>query len=317
MPFAGAKILDKGLIPVIDIKPLIDNTDPVAVASNLHKASQKIGFLYVKGHGISKSVIDNARNSAMNFFHLSDSKKNQVNLHGVHRGWIGANRAIMDKSMKPDLKESFIWGAEISKEESLNNHYAYGNNKWPTSLPNFKNHSLDFFQQTNSVARQLLRGFAISLGLKDNFFTSDQVQALTRASYVYYPPQSERMGEDQFGVGPHTDFGVLTVLSQDHIGGLQVLDLNGNWVHAPPIEDTLVVNVGDLLSRWTDGIFRSTPHRVVNRSGKERLSLVLAYDPSPNMMIDPHDIFGDQCATEHKPITCGDYLTWRFEKSFS
>ena len=306
MPFAGAKILDKGLIPVIDIKPLIDNTDPVAVASNLHKASQKIGFLYVKGHGISKSVIDNARNSAMNFFHLSDSKKNQVNLHGVHRGW-----------MKPDLKESFIWGAEISKEESLNNHYAYGNNKWPTSLPNFKNHSLDFFQQTNSVARQLLRGFAMSLGLKDNFFTSDQVQALTRASYVYYPTQSERMGEDQFGVGPHTDFGVLTVLSQDHIGGLQVLDLNGNWVHAPPIEDTLVVNVGDLLSRWTDGIFRSTPHRVVNRSGKERLSLVLAYDPAPNTMIDPHDVFGDHYATEHKPITCGDYLTWRFEKSFS
>ena len=125
------------------------------------------------------------------------------------------------------------------------------------------------------------------------------------------------MGEDQFGVGPHTDFGVLTVLSQDHIGGLQVLDLNGDWVHAPPIEDTLVVNVGDLLSRWTNGIFRSTPHRVVNRSGKERLSLVLAYDPSPNMIIDPHDIFGDQCATEHKPITCGDYLTWRFEKSFS
>ncbi|MBT5430149.1 MAG: isopenicillin N synthase family oxygenase, partial [Rhodospirillaceae bacterium] len=135
--------------------------------------------------------------------------------------------------------------------------------------------------------------------------------------YVYYPTQSEIMGEDQFGVGPHTDFGVLTVLSQDHIGGLQVLDLNGDWVHAPPIEDTLVVNVGDLLSRWTNGIFRSTPHRVVNRSGKERLSLVLAYDPSPSTMIDPHDIFGDQYATEHKPITCGDYLTWRFEKSFS
>ena len=317
MPFAEAKILDTDLIPVIDIKPLIDNTDPVTVASNLHKASQKIGFLYITGHGIPKSVIDNARNNAMNFFHLSVTKKRQVNLHGVHRGWLGANRAIMDKSMKADLKESFIWGAEIPKEESVNNHYAYGNNKWPISLPNFKDHSLEFFKQTNSVARQLLRGFAISLGLKDNFFTSDEVQALTRASYVYYPTQSERMGEDQFGVGPHTDFGVLTVLSQDHIGGLQVLDLNGDWVHAPPIEDTLVVNVGDLLSRWTNGIFRSTPHRVVNRSGKERLSLVLAYDPSPSTMIDPHDIFGDQYATEHKPITCGDYLTWRFEKSFS
>ena len=317
MPFAEAKILDKGLIPVIDIKPLINNTDPLSVATNLYKASQEIGFLYVRGHGIQQSVIDNARDNAMNFFHLSDTKKKQVNLHGVHRGWIGPNRAIMDKNMKSDLKESFIWGAEISKEESVNKHYAYGENKWPTSLPNFKKHSLDFLVQVNSVARQLLRGFAISLGLQDDFFSSDGNQALTRASYVYYPTQSEEMGEEQFGVGPHTDFGVLTVLSQDHIGGLQVLDLNGDWIHAPPIEDTLVVNVGDLLSRWTDGIFRSTPHRVVNRSGKERLSLVLAYDPAPDTMIDPLDVLGDQHSSENKPITCGDYLTWRFEKSFS
>ena len=317
MPFAEAKTLDKALIPVIDIKPLIDNSDPVSVATNLYKASQEIGFLYVKGHGIPQLVIDNARSDAMNFFNLSNSRKQQVSLHGVHRGWIGPNRAIMDKNMKADLKESFIWGAEISKEQLSNKHYAYGENRWPISPPDFKDHSLAFFEQTDIVARQLLRGFALSLGLEEDFFMSDGTQALTRASYVFYPSQSEKMGKDQFGVGPHTDFGVLTVLSQDHIGGLQVLDLKGEWVHAPPIEGTLVVNVGDLLSRWTDGIFRSTPHRVVNRSGKERLSLVLAYDPAPSTMIDPLDVLGNHHSTQHKPITCGDYLTWRFEKSFS
>ena len=87
----------------------------------------------------------------MNFFHLSETKKKQVNLHDVHRGWLGPNRATMDRSMKADLKESFIWGAEIPKEESVNNHYAYGKNKWPISLPNFKDHALEFFQQTNSA----------------------------------------------------------------------------------------------------------------------------------------------------------------------
>ena len=140
---------------------------------------------------------------------------------------------------------------------------------------------------------------------------------MSRASFVYYPPQPPTRGADQFGVGPHTDFGVLTVLGQDDVGGLQVQDVNGNWVAAPPLPGTLIVNVGDLLARWTNDAYRSTPHRVVNTSGKERLSLVLAYDPDPQTMIDPRAVFGQSVQTTHDPITCGDYLTWRFEKAFS
>ncbi len=125
------------------------------------------------------------------------------------------------------------------------------------------------------------------------------------------------MGEDQFGVGPHTDFGVLTVLCQDSVGGLQVEDINGEWIEAPPIEGTLIVNVADLLARWTDGAYKSTPHRVVNSSGRERLSLVLAFDPDPDTVIDARDVFGPDHEAGQPPITCGDYLTWRFEKAFS
>ena len=125
------------------------------------------------------------------------------------------------------------------------------------------------------------------------------------------------MGDDQFGVGPHTDFGVLTVLCQDAVGGLQVEDLNGDWVHAPPIEGTLIVNVGDLLSRWTDGAYRSTAHRVVNSSGKERLSMVLAFDPEPDTLIDAKEVFGNDYRPAETAISCGDYLNWRFEKAFS
>ena len=125
------------------------------------------------------------------------------------------------------------------------------------------------------------------------------------------------MGADQFGVGPHTDFGVLTVLCQDSTGGLQVEDANGDWIEAPPVEGTLIVNVADLLARWTDGAYKSTPHRVVNSSGRERLSLVLAYDPDPGTTIDARDVFGPDHAASHPPITCGDYLTWRFGKAFS
>ena len=125
------------------------------------------------------------------------------------------------------------------------------------------------------------------------------------------------MGENQFGVGPHTDFGVLTVLCQDNVGGLQVEDINGEWIEAPPIEGTLIVNVADLLARWTQGEYKSTPHRVVNSSGRERLSLVLAFDPDPDTVIDARDVFGDDFEAKEPPITCGEYLEWRFEKAFS
>ena len=110
---------------------------------------------------------------------------------------------------------------------------------------------------------------------------------------------------------------MLTVLCQDDVGGLQVRDANGVWIHAPPIEGTLVVNVADLLSRWTNGAYRSTPHRVVNRSGRERLSLVLAFDPDPETVIDARAIFGPGTRIEHEPVTCGDYLVRRFAKAFS
>ena len=125
------------------------------------------------------------------------------------------------------------------------------------------------------------------------------------------------MGDEQFGVGPHTDFGVLTVLCQDNVGGLQVKDINGDWIHAPPIEGTLIVNVADLLARWTDGAYKSTLHRVVNTSGRERMSLVLAFDPNPGTMIDAREIYGAEHKAQHEAITCGDYLNWRFEKAFS
>jgi isopenicillin N synthase-like dioxygenase len=107
------------------------------------------------------------------------------------------------------------------------------------------------------------------------------------------------------------------VLCQDHVGGLQIEDLNGDWIEAPPIPGTLIVNVGDLLERWTDGAFRSTPHRVINATAEERLSLVLAFDPNPETMIDANDIYGSGHQANQPAISCGDYLVWRFGKAFS
>ena len=317
MIYARAKSIDATGIPVIDITALCDGSDPESIGTALHAASQNIGFIYVKGHGIPEQCINAARDSALRFFLSSVDEKSRVAVSSRHRGWLNTGGAKMQDEAKPDLKESYIWGEQDASGNTLEDHPLRGQNQWPEFIPELQNHSMSYFQHAQNLAHCLMRGFALGLGLEQEFFLRSCSRPLSRASYVFYPTQPEDEGVDVFGVGPHTDFGLLTILCQDSVGGLQVQDVNGEWINAPPIKETLVVNVADLLSRWTDGAYKSTPHRVINSSGFNRLSLVFAYDPNPETVIDPREIYGINHATKNKPITCGDYLEWRFNRAFS
>ena len=311
------KKLDFNKIPIIDLKNLRNGKNKINVAKELHDASKNLGFIYVKNHGVQYQTIENIRHDAFKFFRKDDNVKAEIKISNKHRGWLGYGQAKMDDGAKPDLKESFIWGFQDQNGTSLDDHPLRGKNLWPRSLPSLERNAMNFFNEADLLAKDLLKGFAIGLNLNENFFLKTSSKPLSRASLVYYPSQPESMGEDQYGVSSHTDFGVLTVLCQDEVGGLQVQDINGEWFYAPPIENTILVNVADLLSRWTDGEYKSTPHRVVNKSNKERLSLVLAFDPNPETMIDAKEVFGNNYKSKFKPISCGDYLIWRFGKAFS
>ncbi len=317
MIYARAKRFDDDLIPVIDISPLRDGSDPLSVGKALHAASSGLGFIYIKGHGIPEDAITAARATALSFFRSDAAKKETVKVSASHRGWLGQGGAKMQDDAKADLKESFIWGYQKPGGAVLTDHALRGPNLWPQFLPELQFDAMRYFDHAHEVAHHLMRGFALGLGLDPDFFLRTSERPLSRASFVYYPPQSEDMGNEQFGVGPHTDFGVLTVLCQDSVGGLQVQDVNGEWIEAPPVEGSLIVNVGDLLARWTDHAYTSTPHRVVNSSGQERLSLVLAFDPDPQTIIDAREIYGVGYEPREAKTTCGDYLIWRFEKAFS
>ncbi len=317
MAYAQAKTTDPLTIPVVDITPLRDGSDKVGVAKKLHTASKSLGFIYIKGHGIEASVFTDARVAAYDFFRSSAEQKSAVRISSKHRGWIAAGGAKMEDDLKPDLKESFLWAVENDKGEIPEDHTLRGPNQWPDFVPDLHKHAMTYFNKAHEVAHLLMRGFALGLDLPEDFFLKTSDKPLSRGSFVYYPDQSPYPEDGQFGVGPHTDFGVLTVLAQDNVGGLEVQTANGEWIKAPPVEDTLIVNVADLLHRWTNGAYKSTPHRVINKSGRERLSLVLAYDPNPETVIDPRDIFGPDYKDGEAAITCGDYLDWRFNKAFS
>ena len=315
MGYAAHKEIDTSAIPIIDIGPLRDGSAEFDVAREIHEASRDVGFLYIRNHGIDPDLIATAHRKGLAFFRQDDEIKREVSINRDHRGYLRPGASKMDDDAIPDLKESFVWGHDFPPSEKM--RPLQGVNQWPMSMPGLRPVLERYLAAASDVARHVLRGCALGLGLAPDTFLQRTSMPLSRASLTYYPPQPETLGPEVFGVSPHTDFGVLTVLHQDDVGGLHVEDYEGQWVAAPPVPGTLVVNVGDLLARWSNGKLRSTPHRVINRSGRERLSIVLAFDPDFDTLIDPSVSCTKGEVPGHDPIACGDYLVWRMARAFS
>ncbi len=318
MAYAEAKSVDRSLIPVIDLTDLDsgDRSVLARVAGDIEHAVATSGFFYVRNHGIPEDLIDAVYDMAGQFFRRPADEKDHVRVNRNHRGFLGAGGAKMSDDAKPDLKESFIWGLDIDESDAdfQAGRPLIGPNQWPDFLPEMRPVLVRYFEACNTLGWSLLKVFATALALPADHFIKATDKPMTRCSIIYYPPQDVDAGADQFGVAPHTDFGTMTLLRQDEVGGLQVQDKDGEWVNALPIEGTIIVNIGDLLARWTNNRFASTPHRVVNSSGRERFSLVAAVDPNFETDMSPVVAEGDEALFD--PISCGDYLVWRFGKAF-
>ncbi len=319
MTYASATHITVDEIPVIDIAPLVHD-DPRALASvarQMLNAAEGIGFFYVKNHGIASEVLERTDAAARSFFVRPLSEKQQVKPIDRHRGFLSIGQAKMYDKAKVDLKESFIWGLDIDENDPdyRAGNRMFGPNRWPAFAPAMRPAFNAFFDAANLCGQRLLRAFAASLGVAPDYFTRSFKKPVTRGTVVYYPPQPADAGDDQFGVAPHTDYGTITLLHQDQVGGLQVWSRRKEWVTAHPIPGTFVINVGDLLGRWTNDRFQSTPHRVVNRSGGERLSIVAFVDPDFDTLIVPVVPAGE--TGRYEPVTCGDYILGRFDKAFA
>jgi isopenicillin N synthase-like dioxygenase len=316
--YATAKRIEASEIPVIDIGPLAAGGDVQAVADRIFQAVTQVGFFYVTNHCVPQAAIDEARAAAVRFFALPMADKEKVRITRNHRGFLKMGGARMRDNPRSDYKESFVWGPEPTSGErrpSDGNPFL-ADNLWPGAPPGFREALTAFFDSAQDCAVALMRAFARAIDVPEDAFLKTADRPISRASVVYYPPQPASLGQAQFGVGPHTDFGCLTVLCQDEVGGLQVMNATGQWVTAHPIAGTLVVNVGDLLARWSNGRFRSTPHRVINSAGQARYSLILAYDPNAETVIDPADLLTAGETPRYPPTTCGAYIASRFDESF-
>ena len=321
MTYAVSKTIEIEKIPVIDVKPLRAGTleNAYSVALEIRQAAEEIGFFYIRNHGVPESVIKQSYSAAKDFFNLPKVVKNNVKINSNHHGYLCFGEAKMEQAESVDLKESFVWGLDLPDEHpsvTMENPFL-GRNQWPVEIPEFKKSVYPFFEAGLQCGLEMMRAFALGMGLPEDSFLKATDEPIARSSIIHYPPQSEDLGEEQFGVAPHTDYGCLTLLWQDQVGGLEVQNREGEWVTAHPIDNTLVVNVGDLLMRWTNEGFISTPHRVVNRKGQERYSMVIAWDPNFDTIVDPSIVCQNGALPLYPPLSCGDYVLSRFDSSFS
>lgn len=291
----GAARLPFTEIPIIDGGSLRNGSgaEVARIARTIDAACRNVGFFYLGNHGIPQPVIDRAFTEAHRFFTLPRDEKMKIHYKKSPtwvRGFTPVGELQADRNAKTDLQEAFDFGVERPADDP--DHRAgnrmHGPNQWPAALPSFRVGVYSYFEAAVGLGRSLFRAFALAFDLPSDFFDPKITKPLAQGRAIYYPPTSPDALEDRdrWGVGAHCDYECFTILAQDDVGGLQVRNSAGQWVEATPVPRTLLINIGDMMARWTNGIYQSTPHRVLNRADRARYSLVLFYGANHDAIIE-------------------------------
>ncbi len=320
-------------VPIVDVGPLVTGLgDPSAVADAIGLACRESGFFYVVGHGVGEDLQGRLETLSHAFFAQSLDAKLEIRMAlagKAGRGYFPVGDELT--SGRPDIKEGLYFGSELGEDDARVRAGLplHGPNLFPAEIPGFGDTILEYMAALTDLGHALMRGVALSLGLEPGYFR-DRYMAdpLTLFRIFHYPPVTlDPDAEEQWGVGEHTDYGVLTILRQDNVGGLQV-KTEGRWIDAPPVPDSFVCNIGDMLDRLTRGLYRSNPHRVQNVSGRNRLSFPFFFDPGFEARVEPVDLSGvavpaddkqerwDQASAHEFEGTYGDYVLSKVSKVF-
>ncbi len=318
---------------MIDVAPLLDPNATDAsladTAAQIDAACRTVGFFSIVGHGVPVGLQDRLETAAHRFFSQSEAAKAEIsmaNAGAAWRGWFPVGGQLT--SGVPDRKEGIYFGIEHAPDHPrvLDATPLHGLNQFPRESDVLRLAVLDWLDALRPVADGVMRGLAVGLGLPADWFEQQLTGDPTVLFRIFhYPPADLASHDETWGVGEHTDYGLLTLLAQDHLGGLQVRTVDGAWMEVEPTPGTIVCNLGDMLERLTGGRYRSTPHRVRNTSGRSRLSFPYFFDPSwdatvPTLPIDASplprtDRWDDRDVTGWDGAY-GSYLTAKVAKVF-
>jgi isopenicillin N synthase-like dioxygenase len=286
------------------------------VADEIHDACVNIGFFYIERHGVPKTELDASLNWSQKFFSLPPEQKLAVtakqNLAKMGYIQVGGIDPKTNSVTRPDLKERFYFSRDLFAGEVADPASPAGQSQWPAAgvLPGFEKAMREQTAKKVALAKSLARAFSLSLELEESFFDKFYDHMGVMHALNYYPRRESQIPQDSgLGFSPHTDYGSFTIVLQDTNGGLQARNSEGAWIDVPPIPGTFVVNVGDLLQRWTNDVYISSLHRVVNTGTAARSSISFFVYPNPHAEIQCLET----CVSENRPqrynsVLSGEYV---------
>ncbi|MEP3046643.1 MAG: 2-oxoglutarate and iron-dependent oxygenase domain-containing protein [Roseibium sp.] len=309
-------------LPIIDLAPLIcGEPDGITkVAADIGRAAREIGFFYVKNHGIAPTVISNTFHATHKLFAQPLDAKMVLtkDFFKTNRGYLPMKGENLDPTQPSDLKEAFNIGLDLQPDDPriLSGEPFRAVNQWP-DIPDWKQTVLTYFNAVCDLGRLMHEAIAVDLG-EDRTYFEDKLNApMATLRLLHYPPQPGNADVGQIGAGTHTDYGNITILLPDDVGGLEVRRRDGIWMKAPTIEGAFICNIGDCLMRWTNDVYVSTPHRVVNSSGRERYSIAFFLDPNPDAQVASIPGCTDKNSpAKYDPISGADYLKSKLDASY-
>jgi isopenicillin N synthase-like dioxygenase len=279
-------------IPVVDIGELIatGRAGP-DLAGRILEACRDVGFMYVVNHGISQDQQDKIFAVSRDFFALPMDDKMAVTItrSKLFRGYLPLRAPTLGGKERSGVLEGFQIHVELPPDHPnvLAGKPLYGPNPWPAAMPALRPAMLEYFATMRTFGATMLKGFAAALGVDDEYFLRCYQDPLMMLRLLHYPQQTEFTDEMNIGVRAHTDAGGFTILLQDDLGGLEVKNKRDEWIRVPPLKGSYVINLGEMMECWTNGMFMATPHRVINTGGRGRYSVPFFMNPDYDAEIVP------------------------------
>ncbi|MEO1019215.1 MAG: 2-oxoglutarate and iron-dependent oxygenase domain-containing protein [Pseudomonadota bacterium] len=311
-------------LPIVDIAGLRsgDAADRQRVGQAIRKACLDKGFMYVVGHGVPATLQDAVFEESARFFAAADEVKAAVDTsHSTcYRGYEALRAQTLEAGTPPDLKEGFLIGRDLPLNHPmvLAGKFNHGPNQWPDGMPTFQSTMERYFAEMLGVGGVLMRGLALSLELDERAFDDYLHEPVAILRLLHYPPQPANPLPNEKGCGAHTDWGAVTLLMQDDVGGLEVWDRDKGWVPAPPIAGAYIVNIGDMVARLTNDRYHSTQHRVINATGRQRYSVPFFFEGNADVPVEclPNCLAPGE-GPRYAPTTVEGHLREMYERTYA
>jgi isopenicillin N synthase-like dioxygenase len=310
-------------IPIIDFAPFLDGSvaDRRKVAKEIGAACEEVGFFYLANHGVPQALIDEAFAASRAFHEQPYAKRMESAATLAHwRGFVPSKLEAEGGTVGGAI-ETYRLMLDLAADDPdvVAGKPLHLPNRWPEGLPGFQPTVGAYFEAQMALSKQLRTAFAIALGLPEDYFEPYYQRPLVQLSLLHYrPPASLREEDIEIGAGEHRDTGAFTLLMQDDTGGLEVQRKDGEWIVAPPVKGAYVINIGDVMMRWTNGRFVSTPHRVVNRAMKPRYSIPFFANPDYDVTIAPiPEIMTAGEIAAYEPLANGPYMRDFYDKGMA